>query len=182
MNHRSSLAIMALMAFGISGAAHAQSPENYWINPAGGDWNDPSNWVFNQVPDETDPAYFITPDDYTVISAQTLVQGIYVDAGEIDFISSSSASSPVDFEVLELFEITGDVSAQQAARFRLRGQGNARINSLILGQGLPGWNFAAGGVLHNIPHLVGLVTLWGAAILTVITGWDYLRVGLKHMD
>jgi CDP-diacylglycerol--glycerol-3-phosphate 3-phosphatidyltransferase/cardiolipin synthase len=27
-----------------------------------------------------------------------------------------------------------------------------------------------------------LVTLWGAAILTVITGWDYLRVGLKHMD
>ncbi|MBN9788027.1 CDP-diacylglycerol--glycerol-3-phosphate 3-phosphatidyltransferase [Pseudonocardia sp. TMWB2A] len=28
----------------------------------------------------------------------------------------------------------------------------------------------------------GIVTLWGAAILTVITGWDYLRVGLKHMD
>ena len=56
------------------------------------------------------------------------------------------------------------------------------LGSLILGQGLPGWNFAAGGVLHNIPHLVGLVTLWGAAILTVITGWDYLRVGLKHMD
>ena len=29
---------------------------------------------------------------------------------------------------------------------------------------------------------VGLVTLWGAAVLTLITGWDYLRVGLKHMD
>jgi CDP-diacylglycerol--glycerol-3-phosphate 3-phosphatidyltransferase len=29
---------------------------------------------------------------------------------------------------------------------------------------------------------VGLVSLWGAAALTVITGWDYLRVGLKHMD
>lgn len=28
----------------------------------------------------------------------------------------------------------------------------------------------------------GLVFLWGAAALTVITGWDYLRVGLKHMD
>lgn len=25
-------------------------------------------------------------------------------------------------------------------------------------------------------------TLWGAAILTLITGWDYLRVGIKHMD
>jgi cardiolipin synthase len=30
--------------------------------------------------------------------------------------------------------------------------------------------------------LVGLATLWGAAVLTLITGWDYLRVGLKHMD
>jgi CDP-diacylglycerol--glycerol-3-phosphate 3-phosphatidyltransferase/cardiolipin synthase len=29
---------------------------------------------------------------------------------------------------------------------------------------------------------VGLVALWGAAALTVVTGWDYLRVGLKHMD
>jgi len=31
-------------------------------------------------------------------------------------------------------------------------------------------------------HLVGLVSLWAAAVLTLITGWDYLRVGLKHMD
>ncbi|HEX8389146.1 MAG TPA: CDP-diacylglycerol--glycerol-3-phosphate 3-phosphatidyltransferase [Sphingomonas sp.] len=29
---------------------------------------------------------------------------------------------------------------------------------------------------------VGLATLWGAAALTLVTGWDYLRVGLKHMD
>ena len=27
-----------------------------------------------------------------------------------------------------------------------------------------------------------LATLWGAAVLTLVTGWDYLRVGLKHMD
>lgn len=31
-------------------------------------------------------------------------------------------------------------------------------------------------------HLVGLGTLWAAAALTLVTGWDYLRVGLKHMD
>lgn len=31
-------------------------------------------------------------------------------------------------------------------------------------------------------HLTGLACLWAAAILTLITGWDYLRVGLKHMD
>ena len=29
---------------------------------------------------------------------------------------------------------------------------------------------------------VGLVSLWLAAALTLVTGWDYLRVGLKHMD
>ncbi|RJY08366.1 CDP-diacylglycerol--glycerol-3-phosphate 3-phosphatidyltransferase [Aurantiacibacter aquimixticola] len=29
---------------------------------------------------------------------------------------------------------------------------------------------------------VGLISLWSAAALTVVTGWDYLRVGLKHMD
>jgi cardiolipin synthase (CMP-forming) len=29
---------------------------------------------------------------------------------------------------------------------------------------------------------VGIICLWGAAVLTLITGWDYLRVGLKHMD
>ncbi len=29
---------------------------------------------------------------------------------------------------------------------------------------------------------VGIACLWAAAALTLITGWDYLRVGLKHMD
>ncbi len=27
-----------------------------------------------------------------------------------------------------------------------------------------------------------LAALWLAAVLTAVTGWDYLRVGLKHMD
>ena len=30
--------------------------------------------------------------------------------------------------------------------------------------------------------LTGIVSLWAAAALTAITGWDYLRVGIKHMD
>lgn len=51
----------------------------------------------------------------------------------------------------------------------------------------------AGGVPHalmltaNLPFYVfvkytGLVSLWSAGVLTLVTGWDYLRVGLKHMD
>ncbi|MEG3180071.1 CDP-diacylglycerol--glycerol-3-phosphate 3-phosphatidyltransferase [Sphingomonas sp. LT1P40] len=31
-------------------------------------------------------------------------------------------------------------------------------------------------------HSTSLAMLWAAAALTLITGWDYLRVGLKHMD
>ena len=31
-------------------------------------------------------------------------------------------------------------------------------------------------------HTLGLACLWAAAVLTLVTGWDYLRVGLRHMD
>jgi cardiolipin synthase len=47
------------------------------------------------------------------------------------------------------------------------------LGALILGGAVPQWPFV---------HLAGLACLWAAAALTVITGWDYLRVGLKHMD
>ena len=41
-----------------------------------------------------------------------------------------------------------------------------------------------GGAVPQFPwvHTVGLISLWAAAVLTLVTGWDYLRVGLKHMD
>jgi CDP-diacylglycerol--glycerol-3-phosphate 3-phosphatidyltransferase/cardiolipin synthase len=47
------------------------------------------------------------------------------------------------------------------------------LGALILGQAVPQYPWVA---------LLGLITLWSAAVLTAITGWDYLRVGLKHMD
>lgn len=47
------------------------------------------------------------------------------------------------------------------------------FGALILAGALPGQEWI---------KAVGLVSLWGAAVLTLITGWDYLRVGLKHMD
>jgi CDP-diacylglycerol--glycerol-3-phosphate 3-phosphatidyltransferase len=31
-------------------------------------------------------------------------------------------------------------------------------------------------------HQVGLGSLWAAAALTLVTGYDYLRTGLQHMD
>ncbi|MBC2652818.1 CDP-diacylglycerol--glycerol-3-phosphate 3-phosphatidyltransferase [Novosphingobium flavum] len=56
------------------------------------------------------------------------------------------------------------------------------LGALILGKGTPWWTVTLAGQTVNLPHTVGLTTLWAAAVLTVITGWDYLRVGLKHMD
>ncbi|MFV3075840.1 CDP-diacylglycerol--glycerol-3-phosphate 3-phosphatidyltransferase [Niveispirillum fermenti] len=46
------------------------------------------------------------------------------------------------------------------------------IGWLIVGvDGPPGWPVT----------LIGEVGLWIAAILTLVTGWDYLRAGLRHM-
>jgi len=61
------------------------------------------------------------------------------------------------------------------------------LGALILGGAVHGPPCQAVGhacstIAHSWVHLVGLVTLWAAAVLTCITGWDYLRVGLKHMD
>ena len=47
------------------------------------------------------------------------------------------------------------------------------LGALILGEAVPQWPWI---------HLVGLASLWAAAALTMITGWDYLRTGLRHMD
>ena len=47
------------------------------------------------------------------------------------------------------------------------------LGALILGGAFPAQAWI---------HLVGLSSLWAAAVLTLVTGYDYLRVGLKHMD
>ncbi|MDG3440833.1 CDP-diacylglycerol--glycerol-3-phosphate 3-phosphatidyltransferase [Nitrospirillum amazonense] len=46
------------------------------------------------------------------------------------------------------------------------------IGWLIVGDHGPDW-------LYVRP--IGEVGLWAAAVLTLITGWDYLRAGLRHM-
>ena len=47
------------------------------------------------------------------------------------------------------------------------------LGALILGGAFPGQPWV---------HQVGLLCLWAAAALTLVTGYDYLRIGLKHMD
>ena len=47
------------------------------------------------------------------------------------------------------------------------------LGALILGGALPAEAWI---------HTVGLASLWTAAALTLVTGYDYLRIGLRHMD
>ncbi len=47
------------------------------------------------------------------------------------------------------------------------------LGALILAGALPDWGWV---------RAAGLAALWSAAVLTVVTGWDYLRLGLRHMD
>ena len=46
------------------------------------------------------------------------------------------------------------------------------LGFLILGDGgAPAWPIS----------LIGEIGLWAAAALTLVTGYDYLKAGLKHM-
>jgi cardiolipin synthase len=39
----------------------------------------------------------------------------------------------------------------------------------------------AGEKVLPYTEMIGLTLLWGAALLTLYSGWDYMRAGLKHM-
>jgi cardiolipin synthase (CMP-forming) len=47
------------------------------------------------------------------------------------------------------------------------------LGALILGGAFPAQEWV---------HLTGVASLWAAAALTMVTGYDYLRLGLRHMD
>ncbi|MBX7456949.1 CDP-diacylglycerol--glycerol-3-phosphate 3-phosphatidyltransferase [Qipengyuania sp. 1NDH17] len=117
-----------------------------------------------------------------VLAAQGVLRGPYVGdahviAGLIILVREIAVSGLREF----LGGLQVSVPVSRLAKWKTTFQLLA-LGSLILGQGLPDWNVMVGMVEANVPHTVGLITLWAAAVMTVITGWDYLRVGLKHMD
>lgn len=117
-----------------------------------------------------------------VLTAQGVLRGPYVGdmhviAGLIILIREFAVSGLREF--LGALQVSVPVSrlAKWKTTFQL-----VSLGALILGKGMPWWNVTIGGFEANVPHTVGLTTLWAAAILTLVTGWDYLRTGLKHMD
>ena len=117
-----------------------------------------------------------------VLTAQGVLTGPYVGdlhvvAGLVILIREIAVSGLREF----LGGLQVSVPVSKLAKWKTTLQIVA-LGSLILGRALPGWMVPFGGIEVNLPHTVGLTTLWGAAVLTLVTGWDYLRVGLKHMD
>lgn len=117
-----------------------------------------------------------------VLTAQGVLRGPYVGdmhviAGLIILVREIAVSGLREF----LGGLQVSVPVTRLAKWKTTFQIIA-LGALILGGGLPNWNVDVAGITANVPHTVGLTTLWAAAILTVMTGWDYLRVGLKHMD
>jgi cardiolipin synthase (CMP-forming) len=71
-----------------------------------------------------------------------------------------------------LAQLSVSVPVSQLAKWKTTFQ-LVSLGALILAGGLPAEEWI---------DWVGLFSLWTAAGLTLVTGWDYLRVGLKHMD
>ncbi|GMM60562.1 CDP-diacylglycerol--glycerol-3-phosphate 3-phosphatidyltransferase [Novosphingobium pituita] len=117
-----------------------------------------------------------------VLTAQGILTGPYVGdmhviAGLVILLREIAVSGLREF----LGGIQVSVPVSKLAKWKTTFQ-MISLGALILGGAMPWWTVRVAGIVANVPHTVGLATLWGAAGLTLITGWDYLRVGLKHMD
>ena len=117
-----------------------------------------------------------------VLTAQGLLTGpfvgdMHVIAGLVILVREIAVSGLREF----LGGLQVSVPVSKLAKWKTTLQ-LVSLGALILGGAMPYWNVWPGGLELNVPHTVGLATLWGAAILTLVTGWDYLRFVLKHMD
>lgn len=98
------------------------------------------------------------------------IQGIHIIPALVILLREIAVSGLREF--LAGLKETVSLPVSQLAKWKTTLQLVA-FGALILAGALPAYAFI---------KTTGIVTLWGAAILTLITGWDYLRVGLKHMD
>ncbi|HEY9552902.1 CDP-diacylglycerol--glycerol-3-phosphate 3-phosphatidyltransferase [Allosphingosinicella sp.] len=96
------------------------------------------------------------------------VQGLHIIAALVILIREIAVSGLREF----LASLQVSVPVSQLAKWKTTFQLVA-LGALILAGAVPQWPWV---------HTVGLISLWAAAALTAVTGWDYLRVGLKHMD
>jgi CDP-diacylglycerol--glycerol-3-phosphate 3-phosphatidyltransferase/cardiolipin synthase len=96
------------------------------------------------------------------------IGGIHIIAALIILLREIAVSGLREF----LAGLQVSIPVSQLAKWKTTFQLVA-LGALILAGAVPQWPWV---------HGVGIASLWAAAALTLITGWGYLRVGLKHMD
>ena len=101
-------------------------------------------------------------------SGEPVIHGFHIVPALIILIREIAVSGLREF----LAGLQVSVPVSQLAKWKTTLQFVA-LGALILAGALPQWPWV---------HAVGLFSLWAAAALTVVTGWDYLRTGLRHMD
>ena len=95
-------------------------------------------------------------EDFNVIPALIIMLREIMVSGLREFLAELRISVPVSW------------LAKWKTTFQL-----VSLGALILGGALPGQLWV---------HWVGVLSLWAAAALTLVTGYGYLRTGLRHMD
>jgi len=103
-----------------------------------------------------------------MLAATRDIRGVHIIAALVILLREIAVSGLREF----LAGLQVSVPVSRLAKWKTTFQLIA-LGAMILAGALPGW---------PIVQFTGLATLWAAAILTLITGWDYLRVGIKHMD
>jgi len=96
------------------------------------------------------------------------IDGLAVIAALIILVREIAVSGLREF----LAELRVSMPVSQLAKWKTTFQ-LVSLGALILAGAVPNQSWIG---------WVGLFCLWSAAGLTAVTGWDYLRVGLKHMD
>jgi hypothetical protein len=89
----------------------------HWINPAGGDWNTPSNWSINRLPAAGDDVFIDVPGDVTItysgnssaIHSLTSQETVVLSGGTLSVSTSSLVNN---------FELNGNIDGSR----RLDGQ------------------------------------------------------------
>ena len=102
-----------------------------------------------------------------ILCANQNIQGVHMIAALVILLREIAVSGLREFLAGLRVSVPVSSLAKWKTAFQL-----VSLGALILAGGLPHWPFI---------QLAGLVSLWAAALLTLLTGWDYLRVGLKHI-
>ncbi|MCH8239757.1 MAG: CDP-diacylglycerol--glycerol-3-phosphate 3-phosphatidyltransferase [Proteobacteria bacterium] len=103
-----------------------------------------------------------------MLAAQQTIAGWSLLAGVIILSREILVSGLREF----LGEVNVSVPVSNLAKWKTVGQ-NVAIGFLLAG--------SAGDKIFPWTSLTGLCLLWAAALVTLYTGWDYFRAGVKHV-